>query len=103
LPSHQENFGISVAEALACGMPVLITNKVNIWKEVQAGSAGYVEDDTSTGIENLLRRWKALSREELELASRNARDLYVRSFSIEASAQSIFDEMTSNQLDHHSK
>ncbi len=35
LPSHQENFGIVVAEALACGTPVLISNKVNIWREVQ--------------------------------------------------------------------
>ena len=32
LPSHQENFGIAVAEALACGKPVLISDKVNIWK-----------------------------------------------------------------------
>ncbi len=34
LPSHQENFGIAVVEALACGRPVLISNKVNIWREI---------------------------------------------------------------------
>lgn len=32
LPSHQENFGFVVAEALACEVPVLISNKVNIWQ-----------------------------------------------------------------------
>ena len=36
LPSHQENFGIAVAEALACGLPVLISDKVNIWREIEA-------------------------------------------------------------------
>lgn len=34
LPSHQENFGIAVAEGLACGRPALISDKVNIWRDV---------------------------------------------------------------------
>ena len=35
LPSHQENFGVAIAEALACSIPVLITDKVNIWREIK--------------------------------------------------------------------
>jgi glycosyltransferase involved in cell wall biosynthesis len=42
LPSYSENFGISVIEAMACGMPVVISDKVNIWREVEAGSAGKI-------------------------------------------------------------
>lgn len=61
LPSHQENFGIVVAEALACGAPVLITNKVNIWREVEAAGAGLVENDDAEGAETLLRNWLAMS------------------------------------------
>jgi glycosyltransferase involved in cell wall biosynthesis len=33
LPSHQENFGVAVAESLACGTPVLISKRVNIWRK----------------------------------------------------------------------
>ncbi|MDO3675758.1 glycosyltransferase [Paenibacillus ehimensis] len=42
LPSYSENFGISVIEALICGTPVLISDKVNIWREVAAHQAGRV-------------------------------------------------------------
>jgi glycosyltransferase involved in cell wall biosynthesis len=57
LPSHQENFGIAVAEALACSRPVLISDKVNIWREIAADQAGFVESDTLEGTIALLRRW----------------------------------------------
>jgi glycosyltransferase involved in cell wall biosynthesis len=42
LPSHQENFGMSVVEALSYGVPVLISDKVNIWREIEADRAGYI-------------------------------------------------------------
>ena len=50
LPSHQENFGLAVAEAMALSLPVLITSKVNIWREVTAARAGLATDDNVDGI-----------------------------------------------------
>lgn len=71
LPSHQENFGIVVAEALACGKPVLISNKVNIWREIEADSAGLVADDTLAGTVDVLQRWLNMSDEEFAVMKEN--------------------------------
>lgn len=42
LPSYQENFGVSVAEAMSVGCPVVISDQVNIHREVFAARAGRV-------------------------------------------------------------
>lgn len=42
LPSYSENFGLAVIEAMAAGLPVIISDQVNIWQEVQASGAGRV-------------------------------------------------------------
>ncbi len=52
LPSHQENFGIAVVEALACGKPVLISDKVNIWREIVEDGAGLCRPRHPGGTEN---------------------------------------------------
>lgn len=42
LPSWSENFGIAIVEAMACGAPVAISDRVNIWREIQSAGAGLV-------------------------------------------------------------
>ncbi|MGC2605966.1 MAG: glycosyltransferase, partial [Silvibacterium sp.] len=64
LPSHQENFGVVVAEALACGRPALISNQVNLWPQIEEDRIGLVEPDTLDGTRSLLTRWFTLSEAE---------------------------------------
>ena len=80
LTSHSENFGIVIPEALACGVPVLISDKVNIWREIDGGAAGFVEPDTAAGARSLLVRWLDLSEDESETMRRNARACFLSQF-----------------------
>jgi glycosyltransferase involved in cell wall biosynthesis len=64
LPSHQENFGIVVAEALACKVPVIISDKVNIWREIQSHQAGFICQDSVESTRAALNRWAELSVHE---------------------------------------
>jgi glycosyltransferase involved in cell wall biosynthesis len=64
LPSHQENFGIAVAEALACGRPVLLSDQVNIGSIIGDAGCSLIEPDTLEGTRSLLRRWISLNAEE---------------------------------------
>ncbi len=91
LPSHQENFGVSVAEALACGIPVLISDKVNIWREVLAHQAGLVEPDDQPGTTRLLRRWLALDSSTRATMRRQAFQCYATRYNVTAVAQNLLE------------
>lgn len=86
LPSHQENFGIAVAEALACGTPVLISRRVNIWREVVEDGAGLADEDTQAGTTAVLRRWCALAPDGRAAMGVAAADCFARRFAIERTA-----------------
>ncbi len=89
LPSHQENFGIVVAEALACGLPVAIAQPVNIASEVSAAGAGLVHPDTVAGTKIALMQWLALEPADRALMGQRAAALFRERFDYESVAGSL--------------
>lgn len=93
LPSHQENFGIAVVEALACGVPALISDKVNIWREIESDGAGFVDTDTREGTQRLLERWLATPDTERAAMRERARESFARRFEIERATDSLLETL----------
>ena len=89
LPSHQENFGIAVVEALACGTPVLISDQVNIWPDITRDGVGLVEPDTADGTFRLLSRWQALDAAAVHAMRAAARQSFAQRYEITAVARSL--------------
>lgn len=96
LPSHQENFGIAVAEALACSKPVLISNKVNIYKEIEVGGAGIVNEDDFEGTLTNLKCWIDLSLIEKQKMCDAAHRVYLEHFNVENAVKKLVQELNSN-------
>jgi len=101
LPSHQENFGIAVVEALACGTPVLISNQINIWREIAEDKAGLADNDTLAGVERLFHQWQNLSPAERAGMKQAARSCYDDRFHIVSAAKKLL--ATVEDLTKHSR
>lgn len=87
LPSHQENFGIAVAEAMGCGVPVLISDKVNIWREILQGEAGFVDSDTVDGTCRNIEKLLKLDDKRYNEMCRSSFLAYEEKFTIDAMAE----------------
>lgn len=95
LPSHQENFGISVVEALACGVPVAISDKVNIWREIAEDGAGIVGPDTVNGTVGTLSRWFSRDVSQRAEMADAARTCFKRRFEISSMSMRLHDTLLS--------
>lgn len=83
LPSHHENFGLCVMEALAAGVPVLVSPHVNLATEIEAAGAGWIAAVTPAAIEAALA--EALGSE----AERGRRGEAGKTLSLEFSCERV--------------
>jgi glycosyltransferase involved in cell wall biosynthesis len=93
IPSHQENFGIVVAEAMSCNLPVLMSNKVNIWREVISCGAGFVGDDTIDGTTASLQRWSTLTADEIAEMRVRAKKCFNEMFDFNVTSRKVLENV----------
>lgn len=81
LPTHSENFGIVVAEALASGTPV-VTTKGTPWDELESRQCGWWTEVGTEATVQALRNFLSLTEDELEMMGRNGHKLVEEEYSI---------------------
>ena len=89
LPSHQENFGVAAVEALACGVPVLLSDKVNIWPEILQDESGIVNPDTAEGTFQSMITLLRMTAEERQHLVRNGRACFRSRYEMQRTAAAL--------------
>ena len=89
LPSHQENFGFVVAEALACGKPVLLADQVNIAPEIVRDGGGWMAPDTLDGTLQLLKKWISLFPDDERAMRIQAKHIFATRFDMRRNTSAI--------------
>lgn len=88
LPTYSENFGIVVAEALACGTPV-ITTRGTPWQELETEECGWWIKTGTEALVNALKEYISLDANQLEQMGRRGADLVKLKYSSEKMANDM--------------
>ena len=96
LPSHSENFGVSLVESLSVCRPILISNKVNIYKEINQYKSGIVFNDDLNGIMKGLIRFNNLKDKEIKLMSYNALRCFNENYNLKVNKNKLYNGLFNN-------
>ena len=90
LPSYSENFGVAIIEAMVCGCPVVVSDKVAITDKIKSQNAGII---VQTNIESIYEGMKKLLKDEelRKTVSENGRRLVKEYYNIEKVADKMIE------------
>ena len=97
LPSYSENFGMVVVEAMAMGTPVIISDKVGIYKEIKENEAGVVARTNKESLYQGMRKVLA-DRNFAQKIARNGKKLVEKNYDIKEVARKM-EEMYANIIE----
>ena len=82
LPSHGENFGISLVEALSLKKPVITTDKVNISKVIKKFNAGLISKNNLNSFKYKLKKFESYKQKKISIISKNALTCFKKNFDL---------------------
>lgn len=90
LPSHGENFGVSLVESMSMSKPIISTNKVGISDDILKFKAGYISSNTISSFSGTLKKFMKLDKKSLKIMSLNAYKCFNTNFNLNSEKNSLF-------------
>ena len=89
LPSHGENFGVSLVESLSMSRPVITTNKVNICDTIASYNAGFISKDNTSDFSTKFQKFLKLNNNEIDSMKKNSLKCFNENFNLKNKKNSL--------------